>query len=107
MIKKYFKGFEIYKKDEGIQGVLYCRDINKKDWYSIVKEEKLQENEIAVLIYKNEIVDISNDLSVFFPADQFEIIILDKKYEWIKRNVKISKTQKEIYFVEDLSEVRE
>lgn len=107
MIKKYFKGFEIYKKDKGIEGVLYCRDTNKKDWYDIVKEEKLQRNEVAVLLYKNEIVDISNDLSVFFPADQFEVIILDKKDNWIKRNVKISKNEKEIYFVEDLSEVRE
>lgn len=102
MIKRYYKNFEIYKNKNGITGVLYCRDEEKKDWYEIIENEKIGDDEIAVLIYKNEIVDITKDLSTLFPSNVFEVIILKGKYKWLKRNIIIEIKNNDIYFIKDL-----
>lgn len=101
MIK--YMGFEIYKNEEGLEGVLYCRDKEKKDWYEIVKKTKINTDDIGLLIYKNEIVDISKDLSVFFPANKFDVIVC-KKEEWMKRSIKISFLDDKIKILEDTNE---
>lgn len=83
-----YTDFEIYENKNGIEGGLYCRDKNKRDWYEIVKETKVNINEVGLLIYEDKIVDINNDLSVFFPSNKFDVVIC-KKENWMKRGIKI------------------